>query len=537
LNSVLSRQRCGRAGRTRPGICWQLWTAHDERSRPDEQTPEIERVDLTAAALQLTAWGETRLERFDWFEAPSVAALARARALLVRLEAIEDRSDGLWVSTSLGKALERLPLHPRLARLIVEGASEGATQEAATCAALLSERSPFKKMSGPQSQPRASVQDSDLLDEMEAIASFERSGRRDFDFGALSITGARNILRVRDQIAQIADATRGANPNGTAQDRADTISRALLKAFPDRLAARRVGDENRAVMVGGRGVTLGRECGVRSARLLLCLDLDDGPTEARIRRASAVDVEWLPAGRLDTQLEYAFNTVDQRVEATTTTRYEGLSISTRPAKPGRDPRSARVLFEAARKSSATALDLEQTDFASFTARVACLGQWMPELGLPDPDDVLLDELLLELCAGRISFEELRKAPLLDAFKARLDWEQLRALDKHAPEKIEIPSGSLITLAYERERPPVLAARIQELFGLSDSPTVAQGRVRVLLHLLAPNMRPQQVTDDLRNFWNTTYTEVRKELRQRYPKHDWPEDPWTASPRRGARRRR
>jgi ATP-dependent helicase HrpB len=225
------------------------------------------------------------------------------------------------------------------------------------------------------------------------------------------------------------------------------------------------------------------------------------------------------------------------ISASKTTRYEGLSISTRPAKPGRDPRSARVLFEAARKSSATALDLEQTDFASFTARVACLGQWMPELGLPDPDDVLLDELLLELCAGRISFEELRKAPLLDAFKARLDWEQLRALDKHAPEKIEIPSGSLITLAYERERPPVLAARIQELFGLSDSPTVAQGRVRVLLHLLAPNMRPQQVTDDLRNFWNTTYTEVRKELRQRYPKHDWPEDPWTASPRRGARRRR
>jgi ATP-dependent helicase HrpB len=535
-----ARQRCGRAGRTAPGTCWQLWTAHDERSRPEDDTPEIQRVDLAAPALQLATWGETDLDAFGWFEAPPAAALVRARSLLEQLGAIERSSDGLWPTTALGKQLARLPLHPRLARLLVAGAAEGVPREAATCAALMSERSPFRRSNHHNARhapARVSTHDSDIIDELEALGLFEQTGQRDFDLGALSSGSARNVLRVRDQIARVADARKTPKPKARDVDRDIAISRALLQAFPDRLASRRTGDENRAVMVGGRGVTLARECGVRSARLFLCLELDDRPGEALVRRASAIERQWLPADRLRDAVEYEFDAASERVEASQTTRFEGLVISTRPAKPERNARSADVLAAAARKAPDRALDLETPTFAAFSARASCVAEWMPELDLPEIDAALLDELLGELCDGRISFEELRKAPLLDALKARFTWEQLRAIDQHAPETIAVPSGSNVKLTYERGRPPILAARIQELFGWADGPTVAQGRVRVLLHLLAPSMRPQQVTDDLRNFWNTTYAEVRKELRVRYPKHDWPEDPWKASPSRGARRRR
>ncbi len=556
-----ARQRCGRAGRTAPGTCWQLWTAHDEQARPQDDTAEIERVDLAGAVLQLIAWGETRLQSFAWFEAPPAASLERAHTLLERLGAISNSGDGggLWTATRLGTTLARLPLHPRLARLLVAGAELGVAHEAAGCAALLSERSPFRRSMDRHAPERVSPHDSDLLDELEALGAFESSGRRDFEIGTLSPAAARNIASVRDQLLRILGRTgatgttrrigkaRGAippqaqrvvpNSRNSRESRDDAVARALLQAFPDRLAVRRETDAQRALMVGGKGVTLARECGVRGARFLLCLDLDDRAGEARVRRAAAIEESWLPAHRLHTEIEYTFDATAERVVANRTTRFEDLAIAERSVKPERDTRSAEVLAATARKSIDRALDLQAPAFLAFRARVESLGGWMPDLALPEISDALLDELLSQLCHGRISFSELRSAPLLDALKARFTWEQLRAIDTHAPETLAVPSGNNIRLTYERGRPPVLAARIQELFGWTDSPTIAGGRVRVLLHLLAPSMRPQQVTDDLRNFWTTTYAEVRKELRVRYPKHDWPEDPWTASASRGAKRRR
>ena len=165
----------------------------------------------------------------------------------------------------------------------------------------------------------------------------------------------------------------------------------------------------------------------------------------------------------------------------------------------------------------------------FLVRVRCLNDWAPELGLPRFDDALLREILADLCASCKSFAELRNADWLGALQGRLSYAQMQTIEREAPERIEAPSGSQIALKYEAGRPPVLAVRIQELFGLTDTPRIAAGKVPVLLHLLAPNYRPQQVTDDLASFWKNTYPQVRKELRARYPKHAWPEDPLAAEP--------
>jgi ATP-dependent helicase HrpB len=180
-----------------------------------------------------------------------------------------------------------------------------------------------------------------------------------------------------------------------------------------------------------------------------------------------------------------------------------------------------------------ALPLDDPDVSQALARIRCLRAWMPELGLPEPR---LEDLAAAVCAGRLSFEETRKAPLLDLLRATLTHVQRRALDTEAPERLVVPSGSAVRLTYEAVKPPVLAVRIQELFGLRETPRVASGRVAVLLHLLAPNGRPQQVTTDLTSFWNTTYASIRKELRARYPRHAWPEDPWTAPAERRPKRR-
>ncbi len=198
--------------------------------------------------------------------------------------------------------------------------------------------------------------------------------------------------------------------------------------------------------------------------------------------------------------------------------------------------AAEALAAAAAERLDRALPLDDREVESFLARVRSLAHWRPELALPAFGEAEIRALLPALTAGRRSFAELRKAPLRDVLEGLLSREQREALEREAPEHLPVPSGSRIRLAYEPGRPPVLAARIQELFGLAETPQVAGGRVPVLLHLLAPNGRPQQVTHDLRSFWETTYQQVRKELAGRYPKHAWPQDPWTATPQRRPGRR-
>lgn len=510
ISRASADQRAGRAGRQGPGLCLRLWPAWEHAALPERETPEILRVDLATPALQLLSWGETDLAAFDWFEAPDPAALASALLLLRRLGATDDHG-----VTETGRLLARLPVHPRLGRLLVEGHRFGHPREAALLAALLSERDPFPRTprgSGPRRSSR-----SDLLHRLDALEG-------NWNEEGLNAGAARFVLKARDQLFDLVRKELGPAAKAS-QPRDEALLRALLAAYPDRVARRREPRSPRAVMVGGRGVRLAEESTVLEPSLFLCVDLDARPTEALVRLASEVEPEWLP---LKTTVDLEFDEERERVAAWKRTRFEDLVISETevPVEGGE-----AILAEAAATRLDRALPLDDPEVAGFLARVRCLREWMPELDLPAFDETQLLPLLPALAAARKSFAELRRAPLLPVLQGALSHDQLRAVEREAPERLEVPSGSRIKLVYEPGNPPVLAARIQELFGLAETPRVAAGRVPVLLHLLAPNHRPQQVTHDLRSFWENTYPQVRKELAGRYPKHAWPQDPWNARPER------
>ena len=534
VSRASAEQRAGRAGRQAPGVCLRLWGEWEHAALPERETPEISCVDLAGPALQLLAWGENDLASFGWFEPPDPAALAAATALLRRLEAVG--SQGV---SSIGRAMARMPVHPRLARLLIEGSRLGYPREAALAAALLSERDPFPRSprsergSGPRRASR-----SDVLDRLDALEAFEspRGGQRRGDAGGLHAGAARFVLKARDQLARMIGEA-GKQRGSAGEDRDDALLRALLAAYPDRVARRREPRSPRGVMVGGRGVRLAEESAVLDAELFLCLDLG-GPgstSEALVRLASEVLPGWLPSERLRTAVELAFDETRERVIAWKRTRYEDLVISEAEV-PATGEDAERVLAEAAAARPDRALALDDPAVAGLLARLRWLAGWMPELNLPTFEAADLSRLLPSLAAGKRSFAEMRRAPLLPVLEGALTWQQRQTLEAEAPERLPVPSGSQIRIVYEPGRPPVLAARIQEMFGLAETPRLAGGRAPVLLHLLAPNGRPQQVTHDLRSFWETTYPQVRKELQGRYPRHAWPLDPWNARPERRPGRR-
>ena len=524
-------QRAGRAGRQAPGYCLRLWPAYEHAALPERETPEIARVDLAGPALQLASWGESDLAAFDWFEAPPAAAIESALALLRQLGALGDSG-----VTAIGRTLARLPVHPRLGRLLVEGCRLGVPRQAALLAALLSERDPFPRGVRGAGPRRASR--SDLLDRLDAL---ERLERREGAGEDLNPGAARFVLKARDQLAELGRRElRTETTTGTATDHDDALLRALLAAYPDRVARRREPRSPRALMVGGRGVRLAEESAVLAAELFLCVDVEGGRAgalaEALVRKASEILPEWLPAERLRTAVDLEFDAGRERVAAWKRTRYEDLVIAEAEIPPPDAAETARVLAAAAAERLDRALALDDPAVAAFLARVRSLAEWCPELALPRFTDEELSELLPALAAGRKSFAELRRAPLLDVLSGALSHEQREALRRQAPERLAVPSGSQIAIAYSPGGPPVLAARIQEMFGLAETPRIALGRIPVLLHLLAPNGRPQQVTHDLRSFWENTYPQVRKELAGRYPRHAWPQDPWNARPERRPQRR-
>jgi ATP-dependent helicase HrpB len=328
------------------------------------------------------------------------------------------------------------------------------------------------------------------------------------------------------------------NPIAGLQVSADeAVLRSLLAAFPDRVARRREAGSRRGVMVGGRGVRLAPSSGVTEPELFLCVDVDASQTETLVRQASAIQRDWLPPEQVSVTTEVDFDPTAERVSARRRIYFADLVVEESPAALPENEQVARVLAAAAAEHLERVLPPDHSSAGLYRTRVRCLRQWMPELELPSFEDAEMRELLEWLCHGCRSFADLRKADWLHALQGKLFPAQRQVVEREVPERIEVPSGSRLAVRYEVGRPPILAVRIQEMFGLRDTPRVAAGRVRVLLHLLAPNDRPQQVTDDLASFWANTYPQVRKELRARYPKHAWPEDPWSAPPERRPRRKR
>ena len=467
-----ARQRAGRAGRTGPGRCLRLWDARD-RLEPHRE-PEIRRVDLAAPFLDVLAWGADPLA-FGWLEPPPAAAAEGALELLRRLGAI----DGERRLTERGHALRRLPLHPRLGTLLLEA---GATPRAAAACALLSERD-FLRDELPSG-------DCDLAARVDRLRSAPRGVRR----------AAEELARRVERIVEPAD-----------REDDERLRRAVLAAWPDRVAQRREAGSRRLLLRTGTGAQLARESSVREAEWLVAVDLlaarRGERSEALVRIATAIERDWLEPDEVELVTELS----DGRVRGIERERLGALVLRERPAEP--DPAEAARLLAAECRRRGLGADNE-----NLLARLRFAGL---EIGL--------DGLLEQACAGRREPPRVSLAELLP-------WDQRQELDRRAPERLEIPSGRTAKLDYRGDGRVVLSVKLQELFGLADTPRLGPDRRAVLIELLAPNGRPVQTTEDLRSFWERGYPEVRKELRGRYPKHPWPEDPWTAEPTARTKRR-
>lgn len=521
ISAASADQRAGRAGRTGPGLCRRLWTEAEQRALIPFDAPELARVDLAPVALAIRAWGGDP-RALGWFERPPEGALQQAEALLRALGATEGA--GL---TRLGRALAALPLHPRLAAVVVAGAEEGCLEAAAAAAALASERDPWGPGLSEAGPPI------DLGARVEALLTQERAPR-EVDRGAWR--SAREATQQITATARSALGIRGPARRDLPED--EELVRVLLKGFPDRVGKRRAPSSDRVRLATGSGGVLDRR-GDPGTELVLAVNLEAGGPrdrgEHRVRLACALEAGWLPRAAVTVERVLVFDPEREAVIGKRVTRYERLVLDERPDPDPPDPgATAALLVEAALARPERALTLDDSarrlqDRARFLRRVA------PELALPDLDD--LRSLLVQLCVGRRSLHELRALDVAEVLLGQLPWPARAALDRMAPETWPVPSGRSVRLEYPADGPPVLAARIQQLFGMRETPRLADGRVGVLVHLLAPNQRPMQVTQDLASFWANTYAEVRKDLRGRYPRHAWPEDPLTAIPEDRPQRRR
>lgn len=524
ISRASADQRAGRAGRERPGRCLRLWTELEHARLEPFEPSEIQRVDPAPTLLTLLEWGTRDPAAFAFFEPPSAAILATGMNTLRAIGAIDE--NGL---TDAGRAIARLPLPPRLARLALTAASLGAPRYGAIAAALLAERD-IVRLDARRTR-RTHVSECDICDRVAVVAQ-----RSDAPF-ARDEVNAGALATVRAAARSIESSLpRGTRP---ADENDDALRRAIFAAWPDRLCRRRNEGSDRAVMIGGAGVRLDPSSAVLEHALFVAVDLEAARpgerAEALVRRATGVERAWVDALGTTVHEDVVWDASAQRVTATRQVRFGDLVIDERAVHPTDAAAIAAALARAATGAPLVALGFVDGERAEYLARIRFLRKWMPELELPDFTSETLAHILPSLCAGRRSLSDLQRIPLDEVVAAVLSWEQRQTVEREAPEKLRVPSGSAIRLAYDGEA-PVLAVRIQEVFGLAESPRVAGGRVPVVMQLLAPNMRPQQVTRDLRSFWANTYPEVRRELRARYPKHSWPDDPWNAPPQARPTRR-
>jgi ATP-dependent helicase HrpB len=528
ISRASAAQRAGRAGRTRPGRCLRLYSQHDLDRRPEFTPPEIARLDLSSVLLDLHAAGHPDPHSFPWFEAPPPAALAAAEQLLTRLGALDDAGR----LTPVGQQMLRFPTHPRLARLLLEGERRQIPELCASAAALLSERSLRRRSHGPA---RVTA-DADLLVDLADLDALVRQGLGAAERLGLSPGAARQALQARDQLCRLVRA----DPRAPQRDHAAEISlrQALLLAFPDRVAqVREEGGQRALALAGGGAARLAEASSVLGAPWVLALALEErqggrGLGGPQVTSAAAIEPEWLFSedlwrGALEERDLLSFDPGRERVTRRSELRYLGLLLEATDAPPSpaeADDRVFQILREAA-LAAGPARFADPEALAQLHARTAFIARLRPDF--PLLDDARARAALAELCAGCTSFAELRQRDLLGYLTARAQPPDL--LHRWAPTRLRLPGGRELTIHYELDRPPWLATRLQDFFGAAQGPSLADGRVPVVLHLLAPNGRDLQVTTDLAGFWDRHYPDLRRALMRRYPRHAWPEDPRSAAP--------
>ena len=531
ISRAAAEQRAGRAGRVAEGVCYRLWSEGAQRSLAAQTPPEILEADLAPLALDLAEWGAADAAALPWLDAPPAPMLDSARDLLQRLGALDDARR----ITAHGRELARLPAHPRLAHLLREAARRGESGMGARLAALLGERDLLRGRSG-----RAGAEgDADVTTRLDIV--FGRGGDAGRDAGRDAGIDRGALMRLRrsaDLFARQApdDARPDAPPVGAAG--------LLACAYPDRIGRRRDGAAPRYLLANGRGAAFAHADRLARSEFIVALDLDDRDREARILLAAALDratLEEVAGGRLRRAVEVEWSARDEAVVARQVERLDALVVDEKPLPRVPPDAALAAMLDGLRQMGLDGLPWTD-ETRALRARIGIARRLeMPGTAeWPDFSDAALmtdlEQWLAPWLDGVTRRAHLAKLPLGDALRLRLGAERIRRLDEWLPTHLTVPTGSRIRIDYLDDLAPCAAMRMQEVFGLATTPRLADGRLPVTFKLLSPAQRPLQVTADLASFWRNAYSEVRKDMRGRYPRHYWPEDPLQAEPVRGVRKR-
>lgn len=508
ISQASAEQRAGRAGRVAEGFAYRLWP-QSQRLEP-QRRPEIAQIDLAPLALEMAAWGSDALRFFD---SPPPGALAAGRDLLRRLDALDANAR----ITAHGRKMLALGTHPRLAAMLLASSEPRRVALACDLAALVEARDPLRSRSDA------------IAERWQALAAF-RAGRAPAEanrsaLAAIDAASKQWRRRLRCESASPAHAA----PH--------ELGDLLAHAFPDRIARQHPQDPKRYQMANGRMARLFDDSALHGEPWIVATELRFEAKDALLLRGAPVDEAMLRdefAAHFREGDEVRWDAARRALASERIERFDGIVLASKPAGRVDPALAAQALADAVRELGLAVLPWNDA-LSQWRIRVQCLRAWMPELKLPDLSDnallASLDTWLKPAFAGKTRLDALSGDELSEALNSGIDWNLRRRIDALAPVRIEVPSGMQrgIEYAFDRGEPasPVLAVKLQELFGLAETPRIADGRVPLTIHLLSPAGRPLQVTQDLRGFWERTYPEVKKEMKGRYPKHPWPDDPWNA----------
>ncbi|MGV6937994.1 ATP-dependent helicase HrpB [Paenibacillus sp. CMM36] len=517
VSKASADQRRGRAGRLQPGVCYRMWSAQEHAALPEASRPEIAAADLAPLALELAAWGVREPAELAWLDAPPEAAYGQATGLLHQLGCLDAAADGTTGGiTAHGREVSALGTHPRLGHMLLRAAALGLAPTASRLAALLQERDPFRAHGGTDLRPRLDA----LREATHARSTHSLLRTADDTVIRRIVQESRQLLASLPTVVAAQD-----EPDGSA-----ACGLLLAFAYPDRIAQGR--GDGRFLLSGGRGARLRQVEWMSRSSYLVAAEVDDEGADGAIQLAAPVELQELTQHCSDLLLEQASVYWDSSASAVRARKVLRLgSLVLKETSYERPPAEevAAALMQGVRERGLKLLSWNRQTL-QLQARLIFMHFSAPE-DWPDCTELaLLDSLeswLLPFALGAKNVSDLQRLDSAALLLGRLDWEQRQQLDQEAPTHIRVPSGSRIPVDYSNPEAPALAVRLQELFGMRDTPRIGRGRVPIVLHLLSPAQRPVQVTSDLSSFWSEAYFEVKKDLKGRYPKHYWPDDPLEA----------
>jgi ATP-dependent helicase HrpB len=530
ISAASADQRAGRAGRTAPGVCVRLWTEREHGQRPSHELPEVKRLDLSEVVLTLKASGIADLAGFAWFEPPDARGLARAEALLADLGALDGPGGRI---TETGRRMLRFPVHPRYARMFLTAQDRGCVRSVAMIAALTQGRSfllrgASRQVEEAREETLGEEHESDFFILMRAWRFADRSGYAVDACRKLGIH-AQSARQVGPLFEQFIGIARGEGLD-VSERRVDgsQVRKCILAGFPDHLAHRLDGGTLRCELVHGRRGLLARESAIAKAPLLVAAEITEvggraGEVSVLLSLATAVEEAWLGElfpGELRDESEVAYDPVAKRVVARRERRFRDLVLESRSQTEGVPPNEAAALLAREVAAGRIAIDAWDDSVEQWITRVNRLAEWFPELEVNPIGAADRVTLIEQVCYGESSARGAKGRAVMPVLRDWLTAEQAAAMEELVPERLTMANGRRSRLTYAAEGPPVLSARIQELYGIEGRFTLGRGRVPVRIEVLAPNQRPIQVTEDLTSFWRTVYPKIRPELSRRYPRHEW-----------------